>query len=458
MRWLISRFALHLSVFALAPKGQSSMAKAAADSCDESKCRATRPHPWSDGDSEWTCWIPRGSNATERKCVDGYEGRAISVSTQNIEEEQLEWYTCCPSDYAGEVTQQCSDETCSSLDWEGSGNCWGDGFQDPLTCDDSEFRYPRPTGEISLIYLQYICCTTPAQSDPIMEQHFIATIIWSVLSGITFLSCVIFIGGIMSCPQTRVQGYNIYLVFLAIPDSVANLIVLVRCILSLVGAPVDPTVQIFFASMEYFYASSNMWLNAIIVWRVHVLLQKTRLCMIAPPPAVKQVCREAAFVYAWAAAWFGWAFALYYRGLVWFSLDEVVNAWIVTQALMVGPPLIYVLYVTWDVHRKKLLPLSGSTRVISLYFLRVVIVFLVTWVPYYIIYNVAWIVTGSRTMVQVTYFIGSLQGLISVSVAMTKPDVKRAVFKFMYPCQEEENNSRGAPLLRAPEQRRLNTT
>lgn len=422
----------------------TSSAIAAANACDESKCRATRVHPWVDDDVEWTCWVPQGSNATEMKCDDGYEGRAITASLQtNIQkyermdvEYEVEWYTCCPQNYTGEVIQQCSDVACSSPDWKGTENCWADGFQEPMSCGDPDFRYPRWTGKFSYFYAEYICCTTPAQKDPLIDSLLFARIIWMVLSGISFLACTIFFLGVMSSRRTRSRGYNLYLVFLAIPDSIANLMILIRNYLSITGAPVSPVILIFLASVEYFYASSNMWLNAVVVRQIHLLLRKSKLCIRTTSPSVKTVCGQAATVYFCAAIWFGWAFFLYSRVLLWTSVTIAIEIWFVTRLVMVLPPLFYVLYVCWDVWWKNLLPQSGHTRVLSVYFLRVVIVFSVTWVPYYVIYEYAWRYTEPSPLIQISYYIGSLQGLVSVSVAMTKPDIKRAVLNFVR-CRED---------------------
>eukprot|EP00797_Seminavis_robusta_P021717 Sro33_g021750.1 n/a (374) ;mRNA; r:157288-158409 len=174
-----------------------------------------------------------------------------------------------------------------------------------------------------------------------------------------------------------------------------------------------------------------MWLNGVIVYQIHYVLQKSNQFVKVPPPTVQHVCKQVAATYFVAALFFGWAMFLYLRGLVVFSLSTVVNVWIGTRVVMVAPPFFYVSYVGIDVWYRNLLPASGRTRVLSLYFLRVIIVFMLTWIPYFIIYEIAWNVTHSRWMVHCSYYLGSLQGLVSVAVAMSKPDVKRAVLRFL---------------------------
>lgn len=186
-----------------------------------------------------------------------------------------------------------------------------------------------------------------------------------------------------------------------------------------------------------------MWLNGLIIAQVHHVLRKSNQFIKVSPPSVSTVRKQAAGIYVFAAGWFAWAFFLYYRGLVFFSLGQVVNIWIVTRVCMVAPPLLYVIYVCVDVWWRKLLPRSGRTRVLSLYFLRVVIVFLVTWVPYFIIYEIAWNVTHSQWMVHVSYFLGSIQGFMSVVVALSKPDIKRAFYQFVSFGQKKGSRSPG---------------
>lgn len=411
--------------------------------CDETKCRANRTHPWVDDETEYTCWVPLGQdNTTDMSaaaCADEYIPQVIpNVPTRQDPENSsqiLQWYTCCPVNYTGLVQQQCSDIACSSPDWEGGGNCWADGFQEPMSCSSPEFRYPHKTGLMSLIYVQYICCSVPSNNQ---QELLAARIIWMLLSGITFCVCTVFILAILSNQKVRSQGYNLYLLFLAIPDALANFMIIVRCSLTISGVPVPPNVHIFLASFEYFYATSNMWLNGVIVRQVHHVLRKSHQCVRVPPPSVRLVCRQAGCVYMLAAVFFGWNFFLYERCLMYFDLDQVMPIWVTTRVLMVAPPLLYVIYVCFDVWHCKLLPKTGRTRILSLYFLRVIIVFFVTWVPYFILYEIAWNVTHSRWMVKVSYFLASIQGLVSVSVAMGKPDIKKAVLRFVCPCISKE--------------------
>ena len=150
-----------------------------------------------------------------------------------------------------------------------------------------------------------------------------------------------------------------------------------------------------------------------------------------PPPTGKLVVKQSLAVYVFSAGAFLWAYYLYARGLIDYSLDTVVTVWISTRALLVLPPLLFCIGVCIDVWWRHLLPRRGRTRVLSLYFLRVIVVFLLTWIPYFILYEVSWNITYSTWMVNCSYYLSSVQGTLSVLVAMSKPDIKNAVYNFL---------------------------
>ncbi|CAB9522179.1 Receptor-type guanylate cyclase gcy-19 [Seminavis robusta] len=437
--------------------------------CDESRCRGSRIHPWVDDDTEFTCWVKTpefspDANTTEvvkamegfeaslmdpasGYCSDGYIGRLVpGVAPQDVDGEMRSWFTCCPP-YSGyesiskQVAQTCVD-TCGSPDWAGGGNCWADGFQEPLACGDSNYRFPRYTGLQSLIYVQFVCCNSPQTGDEFMDELLLARIIWVTLSCISVLVCSLFVVALGRNKEARSNGYNLYLIFLAIPDALANLVVILRNALSISGAAVGPNIFIFAASFEYFYAIANIYLNACIIYCIHNILRqssKDRKKQI-PPPSVGRVCKETAVVYFFGLLVFGWAFFLYIHGLNTFSLGEIMNVWITTRCLLVGPPILYVIYVCFDVWWNERLPISGRTRVLALYFLRVIIIFLVTWVPYFVIYEIAWNITHNRWMVYFSYYLGSVQGFLSVCVALSKPDVKKVFWNFLF-CLPDSDTS-----------------
>ena len=417
--------------------------------CDDSKCLSD------------ACLVPVVRNDDHKvassalptlPCADELEGRRIDgqIDLEQVGHENnvttgistADLYTCCDPGYGGlslQVLEECSTEACASPDGKGGSDCSADGFIHPMVCStDTMYKYPRKEPDAT-IYSPYVCCTTPG--DDADTKLLVAASIWTVLSGITFLACSILILAILRSKKARAQGYNLYLVFLAIPDAFFNLFSLARNIINISGNHLSSEMGGTVHALEWFHTAANMWLTALIVFQVHTMLTKSQHFERTPPPTVKQVCAQSAGVYAFSALWAAWSLALLLQGQNMFSNTNA--AWLTSKALMVGPPFVYVIASCTHVWWKQLLPRQGRTRVLSLYFLRVVIVFFLTWVPFLILVDVTYYKTQSLWMLGLAYYFSSLQGLLSVLVALGKPDVKRAVTKFLCCRGDEFNETEG---------------
>jgi hypothetical protein len=389
------------------------IASASAQACDDRKCLSS------------DCQVRVNETAT-LLCADGYEARSTTINDENNLESGYQNFTCCPSGYSDmplDILQTCSTEACKSPDGKGGYDCSADGFIHPLVCEkNSEYEFARKSQEGN-IYSPYICCTQAVdQSNKVM---IVAAAIWSALCGITFVACSILIAGILRSKKARGQGYNLYLVFLAIPDALFNLFSLGRNIVNLSGDQLSTGMGSTVHALEWFHTAANMWLNAFIAYQIHSMLLRAQKFMRTSPPTVKQVLWQVAGFYFFALLWAAWSLVLLLQGSNIFTNTNA--AWLVSKSLMCGPPFLYTIGACLHVWWKKLLPSQGRTRVLSIYFLRVVIVFLLTWVPFLILVDVTYYKTASLWMLGLAYYFASLQGLLSVIVALEKPDIKRAV-------------------------------
>jgi hypothetical protein len=96
---------------------------------------------------------------------------------------------------------------------------------------------------------------------------------------------------------------------------------------------------------------------------------------------------------------------------------------------MAGIPLLYVGYVTRDVLVvNKLMPTNRRARLFSTYFLRIVIIFFVWWMPA-LLFIFLWPKTPPWT---------HLQGVASAFITLLRPDIKEA-FKEMLMCSLDED-------------------
>jgi hypothetical protein len=125
--------------------------------------------------------------------------------------------------------------------------------------------------------------------------------------------------------------------------------------------------------------------------------------------------------------------------------QSTIFFWLCFFPLFVGIPVVYVVYVCYDVMVvRKLLPPKGKRRVLSVYFFRLILVFLIMWLPTFIVLFVAapWLPTWA-------HFAGGtwshLQGAVSAVVSLFKPDIWNAVQRFVT-CKcgivEEQDNDR----------------
>ena len=438
---------------------------AAAQSCRDSYCRALTKYPNFAGNLDYACWLSLPEmdddvfeKSEEEKlkemveiirdpssgyCTNGYVGRFVPSIPPAIVEDEKKWYfTCCPPDsiYADfsqdpmpEPPRTCwpDDSVCSSTNWRGTSDCWADGFLEPMTCNDEKFRYPHYAGNKEIYYVKYLCCDSPQENEPFMEELKRAQRLWMVLSAMSFCVCTVFITAILSSRKVRSSGYNVYLVFLAAPDAMASLVLVLRNAFSLDAMPTGPLPYLFMSSFEYFYAASNMWLNAVIVLQIHAILRDARAGKTVTPVSVKRACVQAGSVYVFGGVVFGWASYLYLRGLVKFTWTRVLRVWTATRTTMVGVPMIILLWVSFDVWHRKLLPIRGKTRLMALYFLRIVIVFLMTWLPYFLMYEISFNITFHSPTVRAAHYFNSVQGTISVIVSLSKPDVRNAVLDLL---------------------------
>jgi len=115
------------------------------------------------------------------------------------------------------------------------------------------------------------------------------------------------------------------------------------------------------------------------------------------------------------------------------SWQSSIFFWLVFFPLFGAIPITYILYISFIVWKHKLLPPQGKRRLLVIYFGRIVVVFILCWVPYMLLLFV--FTTWMPTWV---HFAGGtlshLQGAISAALSLLKPDLYHAVKSF-YTCQ-----------------------
>jgi hypothetical protein len=379
---------VQLTVFSLL--GLAQVAAEVVDQCDQTKCQSA---PGIFGD-EYDCWAVEGADSWKPyACADGYEAQDLSNVTTIYDPPSgttFRYFTCCPPGHTSSpILEECTDKVCASRAANPKEkDCWADGVNEPMTCDGDDYKFPRKTGGRvkyhSKWYSHYLCCKTSDGTPPLQKSHVIFEGLLAALGGLGLCCALILIFGIVCSPRARATTFNLYLVFLAIPDAAFNLLALVRGLYNTSGTPVAWGAIHF---IGYFYSATNIWLNTVVVCKVYILLRNSRVRRHTRPPSSRSVYIETAVIYFLSSIWAIWmTFLIDGRinrlhdkgGLIAYSLSYIV--------LALGP-FAYSFYVLVRVLKGKLLPLSGRTRVLALYFFRIVFIFIFMWIPSIILIN-----------------------------------------------------------------------
>lgn len=276
------------------------------------------------------------------------------------------------------------------------------------------------------------------------NSESVVHVVVSVLNGVTFICNVFFLAAVLSKKENRVQPYNLYLVALIIPDALNSLgSVLFYTVFPTfeVGSPTTVAWcrEIYFVGYFYFY--SNFLINAVVAYEIHQMVIKSHRRMRARPPSIRRVCLQCGCAYSvallvsiWAVIDVSWSSQTFYydNEITCIVLPSEKVPWFVPlfidTVLLFLVPLVYVIYVRIHIGIKGLLPRTGRTRVLSLYFFRILIIFIGCYLPFMLIHTV--LIPLFPTIKAISYvalFFGTIQTFLTLGFAMGKPDVKEAV-------------------------------
>ena len=284
--------------------------------------------------------------------------------------------------------------------------------------------------------------------------------------------------------------YNLYLVYLAFPDLIFNLYFL-GMYGSYANQKYNPKIygyiirnladetttngispsQILESSFCLGCAVANLYLNAIVAHEVLLLLQKSQQLQRSNPPSLRKVTLQAIAVYCLAIVIFlchyfvgnattdvfftscGISFVIliipigylcyvsiiiWHRGLMELSLERTPTT--SRRRLSRTIPSNEILPSTSAAFQQSERISSASRRMSSTtngrlkelvwYFLRIIVIFLLIWIPGFVCWFLA--IFGPREFegicISIGYLFCALQPIVSTCMAMTKSDVKQYVF------------------------------
>jgi len=203
-------------------------------------------------------------------------------------------------------------------------------------------------------------------------------------------------------------------------------------------------------------STANVWLNAIVAYEVYALLSKSHRRVRVVPPTIKKAVLQGAVVYLYAMITF----------LVHYYVDGFVDNHVLAPTyfmLSIGLPIVYLLYVCISIWYRGLLPRPAimttpaatatatattttrndeGLRELALYFFRVIIVYFIVWLPALVLIVCSGPVRtrdyhkcyetecdfGNPTWYPIGLLFCSIQPIISTGIALTKTDVREAVW------------------------------
>ena len=219
---------------------------------------------------------------------------------------------------------------------------------------------------------------------------------WSVVSSLVAMYTAVVILSICLSAVARKNPFNNYLIYLSLPDIVFSLLCVITCALN---ASAGRYWASWMCRFQSFYAiwfiAASAWLNAFILFQLHRLLSISFTGRRYTAPTRRRVFFHAAGVYLYTAFIASW-------GMNWnvswwphktdmvygvacmpleFSSASTIFYFVVFVPLLAGIPILYVIWVCYDIWKRDLMPPAGRRRLLSVYLLRIVIVFVVMFTP-----------------------------------------------------------------------------
>jgi hypothetical protein len=269
--------------------------------------------------------------------------------------------------------------------------------------------------------------------------------ILATVNGLVAAACLIFIVALLRSRELLQKTFNLYVLFIAVPDFVASFFCLMTCAMS-------ATISEFFSEamcgFQAFYLcwafTSNAWINAVITFQIHKLLRDSNVRRHYKPPTTKSATKHAIVVYIFAIVmgllnaffipWLPHESHLYY-GFACFGMEydraSTFFFWLVFIPLMMGIPILYATYVVFNIWRRKLLPPIGRRRALAIFLLRLVFLYFAVWLPFLVVSLVGNFVPISPWIFWSGTLISHFQGLMSVVFCLTNKDMRFAVFNFV---------------------------
>jgi hypothetical protein len=291
---------------------------------------------------------------------------------------------------------------------------------------------------------------------PSEKELQIQFLVLAIITAIVAIATFILILAICLSKKVRSFPFNLYILAITVPDFIVNFLCMITCAMS---APSGVFVGESMCTFQAFYLpwafSANCWMNAVITYQIHKLLKDSHACRRYVPPTRVGIAKQttAVYLYACAVATIGlldlpWLFKSYLvRGFVCLPMVHDYSSsfvyWLLFIPALLGLPIIYAAYVSFDIYRRSLLPKEGRRHDLVVYYFRLVLVYFGMWLPYLCFLAIGLFTNISPWISYLPSAWSHLQGLVSALVAIfTKKDINQAVANLLHCRWEDEGSSR----------------
>jgi len=228
-------------------------------------------------------------------------------------------------------------------------------------------------------------------------------------------------------------SYNLYLIYLAIPDLILNICLLVHC-----GKTVNQkiTTTIYTYALTMACSTANLYINCVISYEILTLLRNSNNIVRSRPPSLIKVTLQSMTVYFFSVCIF---IAIFYTHKIqredWETgiIDEYdyffkVNlSW--SMIVCFTLPIIFFCYVWITIWYRGYIQLSsvtGAMKELVWYFFRIFVVFNLIWLPgvFLTVFGGTYYAKYSN-LVAAGYLFCGIQPIVSTSLAMMKHDVRK---------------------------------
>jgi hypothetical protein len=223
-----------------------------------------------------------------------------------------------------------------------------------------------------------------SDTDPSSQQNWVMLICYLVVSVLSLIACSVVVGSVIYSKKTRVKGFNLYLVILLVPDICFNAITTVDMMEAFIVGSWPRKHQCVLGIISiYSYIGMNSWINVFVSKEIFQMLTTSNQVRRFNPSPRDKVLRNAAIVYL-VSITFGVLLTVNTKPIIGTVLDsktcyprcqddlcESIRLVIVLFIAVV--PTCCLIYFTFVVYKRELLPPAGKSRFLSIYFLRITI-------------------------------------------------------------------------------------